>query len=137
MSNGSNPYVTRVTIMNGRIVLTIDANEFPRDAFIELSGYAIQNGETFANFYDVKPVTVNEDGTALLYAEATPTQGFKSGVPVTVVLRAARAWISVLKESAEYELPPGDKTAPDGHVWDTVETKGQVSASPWHAGSDS
>jgi hypothetical protein len=133
MSNGSNPYVIRVTIEDGQIVLTVRVDDFPSDASIELSGYAIQDGNAFASFYDIQSVTKNPDGTAIAYLRGTPTEGFKNGVPVTVALRVARAWISVLTESAEYGPTLTNTTAPDGTVWDTVETVGQVSEAPWRA----
>ncbi len=139
MSNGANPYVTRVSLIDGQIVLTVQVDEFPIGVSVEISGYATQNGGAFATFYDINSVTENSDGTAAIYVKARPVQPFKKGDPVTVVLRVARVWATVLTESAGQYSPPDPSTpapaAPDGTTWDVIQAVTEVSANVWSTGS--
>ena len=92
------PWVTQVTFEGGQIVLTVRADDFHPDEPVELSGCATQNGGGFAAFYDIQPAKKNPDDSVFFYIRATPSQEFKKGEDVTVVLRAARLWNTVLKQ---------------------------------------
>jgi hypothetical protein len=117
------PYVTNVTLKNNKIVLTVQVDEYPAGEDLEISGHATQNGGAFAVFNDIQQVPKpNPDGTAYMYVTASPSQGFKQGHPVTVVLRAARVWTTVLGETqpgGAAQLPPDDPAA-DGTTWTSI-----------------
>jgi len=99
-----NPYVTNVTLRKKQIVLTIKVDDYPPGEDLEISGQATQNGGAFAVFNGIKQVPEpNPDGTAYIYLEASPAQDFEKGHDITVVLRAARVWTTVLGESPEPE----------------------------------
>jgi hypothetical protein len=101
------PYVTNVTSQNNQIVITVKVNGFPSDEPIEISGYATQNDGALAVFYDLQPFPApNPDGTAYVYLTASPTENFKQGHPVTVVLRMSRVWTTVLEEEEPEEPSP-------------------------------
>lgn len=141
----THPYVTKVTLKDGQIVLTVEFDAFMADQSFEISGYATQNGGAFANFYDVQVPKEAEDGTVVAYVKAAPLQEFKNNENVTVVLRAARVWVTVLTQPKDGPMPPqgskvpaeGDNPAEDGATWNSIRAVGWVSpaGSPeWNAG---
>jgi len=129
-------WVTQVTFKDGQILLTVLIDEFLPDESVEISGYATQNSGGFANFYDIQPVTENPDGSVIMYVKATPSQPFKEGDDITVVLRAARVWVTVLKAQQDGQAPqpyhypatPAGPAAPEGAIWNGVRSVGSVSA---------
>jgi len=133
------PYVTNVTVQNNQIMLTVKVDGFPDDEPVEISGYATQNDGALAVFYDLPPFPAPyPDGTAYIYVTAPPTQSFKHGHPVTVVLRASRVWTTVLEE----EVEPGGaavaqavkgQPAEEGTSWSDV--KAEVYARPSSRGN--
>lgn len=141
------PYVTKVTLTDGQIVLTVDLGEAMSGQPVEISGYATQNGGSFANFYDVQTVEANPDRTVVMYVKATPSQEFRNGQEVTVVLRAARVWATVLTRTSDGQMPPPGQAASteestaaqDGATWD-IKTAAWLSPGPspsWNPGQAS
>jgi hypothetical protein len=93
------PWVTDVTFKNNQIVLTVKIEGFTTGERIELSGYATQDGGAFAVFNDLQVVPEpTPDNKITMYVTALSSTGFKNGLPVTVVMRAARVWVTVLNE---------------------------------------
>jgi hypothetical protein len=93
------PWVTRVTIKEKQIVLTVQADQFRTGESLEISGYATQTSGAFAVFNVIQAVPkANPDETITMYVTASPSQPFMKGQPVTVVLRAGPVWVSVLEE---------------------------------------
>ena len=125
------PYVTKVTFLGGKIVLTVELDKYLANESVEISGYATQNSGGLATFYDVQSVGENPDGTVVMFVRATPSKHFNNCEPVTVSLRAARAWVVVLTQSEQMGAVPDGTSAPDGATWDTVKTVGYVSADAW------
>jgi hypothetical protein len=104
----SNPYVTKVTLKKKQIVLTVKLEGFTAGDPIELSGYATQNGGAFAVFNDIQKVPEpNPDDTTIMYVTAAPSRDFEEGDAITVVLRAAMVWATVLEEGEEEEPSTG------------------------------
>ena len=134
MSLVSNPWVTKVTIIGDQLLLTVQVDEFVTNESIEMSGYVTQHGGAIATVFDVQPVTRNPDGSATMYVTATPAQGFQEGYDVTVVLRAARVWMTVLKQQQDGTVQPQaeDVTerppAGDGTVWNSIRATGWETA---------
>jgi hypothetical protein len=119
------PYVTRVTVKANQIVLTIKVDEYPTGEPLEISGYATQNGGAFAVFNDIQAVPEpNPDDTAYMYLTALPSQDFKKGHAVTVVLRAARVWATVLGEPQIGEGPSLEwpELAEAGTAWNVIKS---------------
>jgi hypothetical protein len=130
------PYVTRVTFTDDQIVLTVQLDLFPSGEFIEISGFATQNSGGFANFYDIQPVKKNPDGTVIMYVKATPTKAFENGEDVTVSLRAAIVWVTVLTETQDEEIEPTDQSKPatGGATAQAVTALNGVTAVGWASG---
>jgi hypothetical protein len=119
-----NPYVTNVTFRNSQIVLTIRVDEFQPGESLEISGHATQNGAAFASFYDTQTVPKpNPDGTANIYVKATPSQQFEKGHSITVVLRAAKVWVTVLGDSPPEQGGSGvqPEQAGEGSTWSYIK----------------
>jgi hypothetical protein len=144
----AHPYVTKVTLKDGQIVLTVEFDEFMAGQSFEISGHATQNGGAFANFYDVQIPEETPDGTVVAYVKAAPLQEFKNDENVTVVLRAARVWVTVLTQPKDGPMPPQGSTVPaqggtgaeDAQQWNNIRAVGWVSpaGSPeWNAGQPS
>lgn len=134
------PWVTDVTFKNNQILLTVNADGFTPGEHIELSGYATQNGGAFAIFSDLQRVPpLTKDNKIIMYVTSLSSANFQSGLPVTVVMRAARVWAVVLDEPSDGTSQPrvvhpaGEGTAwnvpinpvaypgapPGGHVYQT------------------
>jgi hypothetical protein len=126
------PYVSGVTFKGGQIVLTVQLDEYLAGQPVEISGYATQNSGAFANFYGIQTVGANPDGTVVMYVKATPEKAFMAGEDVTVSLRAAKVWVTVLSGISP---EGGPEKAADGTAWNNVQDEvwaGQSSS--WNAG---
>ena len=98
------PYVTSVTFnQEKKIVLTVKIDEtFTTGEPLEISGHATQDGGAFAIFNEIQAVPKrNPDKTAYIYVTATPSQPFVKGQAITVVLRTATVWATVLEQGEE------------------------------------
>ena len=118
----SPPYVTGVTFKKSQIVLTVRVDNFQPGESLEISGQATQNGGAYAAFNETQSVPErNPDGTAYIYVTATPSQAFEEGRNVTVVLRAAKVWLTVLGESPPEQGVVGHvDPAGDGSTWSYI-----------------
>jgi hypothetical protein len=128
------PYVSAVTFKGGQIVLTVQLDEYLAGQPVEISGYATQNSGAFANFYSIASVGANPDGTVVRYVMATPKKAFMAGEAVTVSLRAAKVWTTVLTGISPAGPPV---TAADGTTWNNVTQEISVSGESWSSGSAS
>ena len=95
-----------------RIVLTIAVDGFEVGTPIELSGTATQANGAIATFYDVQNLLppASPGGGSLLTVTAVPLTKFVAGEAITVFVRAAKIWGTVLQED------PGH-TRPGAKVW--------------------
>jgi hypothetical protein len=96
-------YVTGAQIDGkNRIVLSVDVDAFIPGESVEISGYAIQEGDGgFATFSEVQTINTHKPGdVAKLTVKATPAQGkgFVQGQDVTVFLQVSKVWMTVLSE---------------------------------------
>jgi hypothetical protein len=141
MSLMSNPYVTSVTLRNNQVVLTIDAHEFTPGDSLEIAGHATQTGGAFAVFNAIQTVPkLNPDGKAYMWVTASPSADFKNDHAITVVLRAARVWTTVVDPQpgpgssagagAVYLPPDGDGPADEDPTWNVVRTVAYAVPSP-------
>jgi hypothetical protein len=134
-------YVTSAKIVNGKIQLEVQVDQFAAQAhqfddgqYVEISGQATQTSGAFANIYDIQQVPAGPNGDPEIPDEKDHYYVYVSGAPiphqfredgdVTVVLRAARVWLTVLGSRSDRggatsvnedgTTPP----APDGTTWD-------------------
>jgi len=132
------PWVTKVTIKEKQIVLTVQADDFRTGENLEISGYATQNSGGFAVVNVVQAVPKpNPDDTVDMYVTATPSRPFTKGEAVTVVLRAGPVWVSVLEEpptGTVPKLPRSPEPAAEGTTWSVL--KSAAYAEPSSGGDD-
>jgi hypothetical protein len=137
MTHMSEPYVTQVTFKDGQIVLTVRVDAYQPGESLEISGHATQNGGAYAAFYDTKTVPeYNPDGTSYIYVTATPSQEFEKGRNVTVVLRAAKVWVTVLGDSPPEGAPVPHVEAGDGSTWSYIRALWPPDTDQASAGSE-
>jgi hypothetical protein len=103
-------YVTSATFNPaGQIELEVLVNTFKPGEYVEISGHATQTGGAFANYYDIKQVLpADSDGNQYVTVTATPIppQKFYNDEDVTVVLRVAKLWVTVLGQQSKQPSPP-------------------------------
>ena len=131
------PYVSAVTLLGGQIVLTVQLDEDLAGQTVEISGYATQNSGGYATFYSNQSAEKNPDGTVVAYVKATPAQEFMTGEIVTVFLRAAKVWVTMLTKEGGWPPNPPPAKAADGTSWDVVTNVGWASGGPsssWRPG---
>lgn len=102
----SNSWVTNAEIDGNYIVLTVQVDTFADGETVEVSGCATQAYETpsdggFATFSEIKKIEITDKSTstAELKIKAKMTKDFQQGQDVTVVVRVAKVWISVLSDA--------------------------------------
>ena len=133
-------YVTKVTFQDAHdaspayLVLTVQVNKYLVNKPVEISGFATQNSGGFAIFDDIQsvqenpdqPVQENPDETVTIEVKATPSVNFNTGEDVTVSLRVATVWVTVLGEGQDgpgYVEPEGT-AAQGGETWGIVKEVG-------------
>jgi len=94
------------------ITLAIDISGFDEEAYIEISGQAIQDDEAIATFYSVQELQPDENKNATLIVKsisAVPPNDFVKGFPITIIARAAEVWITKLENDTDVtpKLNPG------------------------------
>jgi Animal haem peroxidase len=115
------PYsaVSRVELnQNDTINLEIDIHGFDEETYIEISGHAIQDNGAIATFYSVQEMKPDSDKKATLTVasiSAVPPKKFVKGFPITIVARAAEAWITKLdSDTTPNALVPHDARGGSG-----------------------
>ena len=88
-----------------------------------------------ASFYDIQTISaLNPQGLAELTVSAAPSAPFMEGEDVTVVLRAAKVWVTVLGEDTDERSQVAGAEAgqaQDGTAWPKVKRVSQMSTDPW------
>jgi hypothetical protein len=135
----TNSYVTSATITGGKIALTVRVDDFPVDEYVEVSGHATQSGGAFANFYDIRQVPKDEDPKlgyryVTVATDPIPPQRFREDQDVTVVLRVAMVWLTVLGGgSSQVETTSQDriKTAQENTTWGRIRQVSDMNGGSW------
>jgi len=104
MPDGSKSHslVTGAKIDGKNIVLTVNVDSFAPGEYVEISGCATQAYETqgeggFATFSEIQEIkNTKSDKPAELKVKAKLTKDFQQDQDVTVVVRVAKVWITVL-----------------------------------------
>ena len=131
MPNGSKSHslVTGAKIDGKNIVLTVNVDSFAPGEYVEISGCATQAYETqgeggFATFSEIQEIkNTKSDKPAELKVKAKLTKDFQQDQDVTVVVRVAKVWITVLSPGKP-EISQRSPTAGPLPVWDSVEGVG-------------
>jgi hypothetical protein len=144
-------YVTSATITDGKIQLSVRVDDFKPDedatAYIEISGQATQTGGAFANFYDIQQVPAKPN---VLATDPSVTDGkdhyyvYVTGAPiphpfwsredVTVVMRVARVWLTVLGAKPEAEGHQSSGRAVEGTTWPKALRVAGIDGGSWTPG---
>ena len=101
----SHPYVTNVTITGDQLTFQVQVDDFKPNSVIEISGQATQSGGAFAPISEIKTVPAQPNGDkGEYYVDVTATRmgeyPFRDDQDVTVFVRVARVWVTVLGHRA-------------------------------------
>lgn len=118
---------------DGTISLEVSVYGFEKDTPVEISGQATQENGAVAAFFSVLTMPEVEDEKSVTVAlDSVPVlspKKFAPGFPVTVVARAAEAWITTL---VEIENPQGLTISPSSGtpkaIWKASRANSTVSA---------
>jgi len=142
-------YVKSAMIKGGKIAVSVLVDDFKDYQFVEISGQATQPDGGFANFYEIAqiPAIASPDGS--LYVEVTatpiPPNRFRRDQDISVVLRVATIWLTVVgrqavQQQAEQQQQQGQQQgqgpepasmAYEGMIWDDVKKVSQLSGYPF------
>lgn len=112
--------VPRITLNKDHsITLYVRIFDFEEGTPVEISGQATQENGAVATFYSVQEMPASDaDGATLELPSvaAVPPSNFAAGFPITVVARAAAAWITTLEADSE-ALPPATENSDPQAAW--------------------
>lgn len=93
-----------------KLALSVLLTGFEQDESVTITGYATQNSGSMVNISDTQTVeSVSFDGVANLTVYVTPAEEFKPEEEITVVISAAKVWMTVLKND-DTDAAPGTTT---------------------------
>lgn len=137
------PYVNSVTLANNQITLRVEVSDFgPSGGYVEVSGQATQVGGALAMISQTVPVPTKPNGEgddAGLYfvdvtVDAIPPNEFRKDQNVSVFVRVARGWLTVLgKQPAPEPSVDSSGVISPGTTWDLVRADARVDGSNWPA----
>src|SRR5215471_11815512 len=82
-----------------KLALSVLLTGFEKDESVTVSGYATQNGGSMVTIFDTQTVdSVGFDGVANLTVYVTPPEPFNPEEEITIVISAAKVWMTVLKK---------------------------------------
>ena len=82
-----------------KLALSVLLTGFEKDESVTITGYATQNSGAMVNIFDTQTVdSVNDDNVANVTVYVTPPQEFKPEEEITIVISAAKVWMTVLKK---------------------------------------
>ena len=118
MSHG---FVTSATLQNGKITFSVGVYEFKAGEPVEISGYATQTGGAFVNIYQIVQVPVMADPAVDVTVDPQSGQQFSQDDEITVVIRAAKVWVTVLGSTQPVGVGP-ESVPPGGPItWGNVQ----------------
>ena len=122
MSHG---FVTSATLQDGKITFTVGVYGFDANEPVEISGYATQTGGAFVNIYQIAQVPVMADPavevTVAVPANPQSRKQFDPNEQITVVIRAAKVWVTVLGSTQPVGVGP-ESVPPGGPItWGNVQ----------------
>ena len=127
------PYVDSVSMASREaITLSVEVTDFATTkGELEISGTATQEGGAFATFTQVvdfdKEASQEDDGWfADVTAKTIPPVQFDPNKAITVFVRVARVWVTVLGQDAANPYTTGSTTK-----WGQIKGSGQLTNKPW------
>lgn len=122
--NQSPTRATKVKIIDpeNNIRVSINVDSFMPNESVEISGYVAQNHGAYATINEFQEIKAKLGRTAHLTVTAKPAPAapaFQQGDDVTVFVRVAKVWVTVLGEGPAQpsEIAPRASTAEAGSVW--------------------
>ena len=97
------PYVTSAKFVGGQMIFNVIVDDFDPGDYVEISGAATQVGGAFAAIHKVVPVPAkptDPEAEASVDVPADPgsDKKFRKDLDVTVYIRIAKIWVTVLGE---------------------------------------
>lgn len=115
----SSSHVSRIELnQDDTINLVVNVYGFDAGTPIEISGQATQTNGAVATFYRIQNMPASKAGNAVLRIEsipAVPPKKFVAGFTITVVLRAAEAWITTLQADTDLGTLQSYATSASSH----------------------
>jgi hypothetical protein len=141
MQNGASahPYVDSVSVMGNQITLRVEVTDFKAtEGGLEISGLVTQTGGAFANFseiVDIATATSGDNGELFVdvTADTAPPYPFRKDQDVTVFVRVAKVWVTVLGEHSTAGAAVEATDASPDTTWDQLRARSAVgwSTDPW------
>ena len=126
MSHG---FVTSATIDGRKMKFSVGVYGFEANEYVEIAGSATQSGGAFASIYEIAEVPAAGDPSIDVTIEPRSTNQFKEGEDITVVIRVAKVWVTVL---GGLEPGKGAATIPvDGTTWNHVKVVSPLNGESW------
>jgi hypothetical protein len=120
----SPPYVTSAKFTGGKMTFSVLVDNFEANEYVEISGYATQTYGAFANIYKIALVPPNvppAQASVDVTVDPGPEKQFRKDQDVTVFVRVAKVWVTVLGEhNSGPQTEVTDQGANDGTTWDVV-----------------
>jgi Animal haem peroxidase len=135
------PYsaVPRITLNDDdTISLVVNVDGFKAGTPIELSGQATQTNGAVATFYSVQEMPAYGTKSAQLLVESVPVASgtkFAAGFPITVVARAAEAWITTLEAAGPGSEDSGGSQARAASADSQAQSPSGTSKAAWKENS--
>jgi hypothetical protein len=92
-----------------KLALSVLLTGFEKDESVTITGYATQSSGAMVNIFDTQTVDSVSDGVADVTVYVTPPQEFKPEEEITIVISAAKVWMTVLKRD-DTDAAPGTTT---------------------------
>ena len=132
----SHGFVTKVTLQNDTITFSVGVYGFDAGEPVEISGYATQTNGAFANIYQIDQVPDMADPSVDVTVEPRSTVPFSQDEPVTVVIRAAKVWVTVLGSTPPQEGLGAETRSADASItWDNVQVVTRMNGDTGSAGN--
>jgi hypothetical protein len=96
-------HVTRAELQNDNIVLSVLLEGFDQGETVELTGSVVQNGSgtqngAFAIVNSIQTIDYKDFESDAELTVDVPAKGFNPGEDLTVVMQAAKVWMTMLTE---------------------------------------
>jgi hypothetical protein len=93
-----------------KLALSVLLTGFEKDESVTITGYATQSSGSMVNIFATQTVeSVSSDGVGTVIVYVTPPEEFKPEEDITIVISAAKVWMTVLKKD-DTDPAPGTTT---------------------------
>src|SRR5690348_12969771 len=129
------PYVTSAKFVGGQMIFSVIVDDYDPGDYVEISGAATQVGGAFAAIHKVvsvpaKPADPKAKASVDVPADPGTDKKFRKDLDVTVYIRIAKIWVTVLGEGdpePPKTTPPDEGTPVDeGAKWGKIRHVAQM-----------